>query len=220
MLRVRLFLYLEWGLSCALLLRVEEHSHLLLRLRLLLVWSILLLLPLLCPASPAISSVRRSPALAGVAVARPAMRPVVLRRSVLGIVLLPLVVLLAAGRGPIVLLRILLKMTEPRLLLPLLDVRLEVLLAILSPLWRVIARLVLALRAGGRGIAQGLAIVCPPRLRARWTTTVPVPWMLWTSTGMTLSGLSWPSSGTYTAWKSRRVYHQLDARLLLHRSMG
>ena len=88
------------------------------------------------------------------------------------------------------------------------------------------------LRAGGYGlprersvIAQGLAVVCPPCLRARRTMTVPVPLMLWTSTGMTLSGQSWPSSGTSTAWKSRRVYYQLekwqlDARLLLHRSMG
>ena len=61
------------------------------------------------------------------------------------------------------------------------------------------ACLVLALWAGGRGlprersgIAQGLAVVCPPRLRARRTMTVPVPWMLWTSTGMTLCGLSVP----------------------------
>ena len=227
MLRARLLLHLEWGLSCALRLRVEEQSHLVLRLRLLLVWSILLLLPLQCPARPVVSSVRRSPALAGVAVTRPAMGPVVLRRSVLGIVLLPLVVLLAAGRSPISLLRILPKMTEPRLLLPFLDVRLEVLLAILAPLWRVTARLVLPLRAGGHGlpleqsgIAQGLAVVCSPRLRARRTMTVPVPWMLWTSTGMTLFGLSWPSSRISTAWKSQRVYHQLDARLLLHRSMG
>ena len=155
------------------------------------------------------------------------MGPVVLGRSILGIVLLPLVVLLAAGRSPIGLLQSLLKMTEPRLLLTLLDVRLEVLLAILAPLRRVTARLVLALRAGGRGcprerssIAQSLAIVCPPLLRARRTTTIPVPWMLWTSTGVTLSGLSWPSCGTSTAWKSQRVYHQLDARLLLHRYMG
>ena len=63
-------------------------------------------------------------------------------------------------------------------------------------------------------------VVCPPRLRARRTTTVLVPLMLWTSTGMTLSGPSWPSSGTSTAWKSRRVFLQLDARFLLHRSMG
>ena len=34
------------------------------------------------------------------------------------------------------------------------------------------------------------------------------------------SGLSWASSGTSTTWKSRQVSHQLDARLLLHRSMG
>ena len=172
MLLARLFLHLEWGLSCALRLRVEEQSFLVLRLRLLLVRSILLLLPLLCPACPAASSVRRSPALAGVAVTRPAMGPAVLRRRVLGIVLLPLVVL-AAGRSPIGLLRILLKMTEPRLPLPFLDVRLEVLLAILAPLRRVTARLVLALWAGGRGllwersgIAQGLAVVCSSALDA------------------------------------------------------
>ena len=69
-----------------------------------------------------------------------------LGRRVLGIVLLPLVVLLAAMRSPITLLRILLKMTEPRLLLSFLDVRLEVLLAILAPLRWVTACLVLALR--------------------------------------------------------------------------
>ena len=34
------------------------------------------------------------------------------------------------------------------------------------------------------------------------------------------SGPSWPSSGTSTAWKSRQMYHQLDVRLLMHRSMG
>ena len=118
-------------------------------------------------------------------------------------------------------------MTEPRLLLPGLDVRLEVLLAILAPLRRVIARLVLALRAGGRGrprerssIAQVLAVVCHPRLRAWRMMTVPVPLMQWTLTGMTLFSLSWASYGTSTAWKSRRVYHQLDARLLLHQFMG
>ena len=98
---------------------------------------------------------------------------------------------------------------------------------ILAPLRWVTARPILALRAGGRGhpqewsgIADVLAVVCPPCLRARRTTTVLVPLMLWTSTGMTLSGPSWPSSGTSTAWRSRRVFLQLDARLLLHRSMG
>ena len=57
-------------------------------------------------------------------------------RSVLGIAPLPLVTLLAAGRSPIGLL--LLKMTESSLL-PLLDVRLEVLLAIFAPLRRATA---------------------------------------------------------------------------------
>ena len=97
-------------------------------------------------------------------------------------------------RSPISLLRSLPKMTESRLLLPFLDVCLEVLLAILAPLRQVTACLVLALRAGDRGrpqersgIAQGLAVVCPPRLRARRTTTILVPWMPWTLTGMTLS---------------------------------
>ena len=59
-----------------------------------------------------------------------------------------------------------------------------------------------------------------PLLRVRWTLTLLMPPIPWTLTGMTLSGLSWPSSGTSMAWKSRQVYHQLDARLLLHQSMG
>ena len=132
------------------------------------------------------------------------------------VILLPLVVLLAAGRSPIDLLRSLPKMTELRLLLPCLDVRLEVLLAILAPLRRVTARLVLVLWAGRRGrprersgITEVLAVVCPPRLRAWRTMTVPMPLMQWTLTGMTLSGLSWASSRTSTTWKSRRVSHQL-----------
>ena len=66
MLRAWLLLHLEWGLSYALRLPVEEQSHLVLRLRFLLVWLIFLLLPLQCPPRPAVSSVRRSPALAGV----------------------------------------------------------------------------------------------------------------------------------------------------------
>ena len=59
--------------------------------------------------------------------ARPAMGPTGDRRSVQGVGLLPLVLLLAIGRGTIA--HLLRKMTEPRLLLPKLDVRLEVLLA-------------------------------------------------------------------------------------------
>ena len=93
------------------------------------------------------------------------MGPVVRRRSELGIVPLALVVLLDAGRSPIGVLWIFPKMTEPQLLLPFLDVRLEVLLVMLAPLRRVTARLVLALWDGSRGrpqewsgIAQALAV--------------------------------------------------------------
>ena len=150
-LQARLFLHLEWGLSCALRLQVEEQSLLVLRLRLLLWWLDLFPFPLLCPVRPAVSSMRkRSPAPAGVDVARPAVGPAVRVRNVLGIAPLPLVARLTAGRSPIGLL--LLKMTEWSLLLPLLDVCLEVLLAILAPLRRATAGLVLALRAGGRGL--------------------------------------------------------------------
>ena len=64
--------------------------------------------------------------------------------------LLPLVLLLAVGRGPIGRILTCQEMTEPRLLLPELDVRLEVLPAIFAPLRRVTARRVLALRVGRR----------------------------------------------------------------------
>ena len=111
------------GFSCALRLPVVEQSHLVLRLRFL----------LLCPARPAVSSFRRLHAPAGVAVARPAMGPVEHQRSIQGVGLLPLV-LLATGRSPIGHPRSLLRMPEPRLLLPELDVRL-VILAPLASSW-------------------------------------------------------------------------------------
>ena len=143
MLQARLFLHLEWGLSCALRLQVEEQSLLVLRLRLLLWHLDHLPLPQLCPVRPAVGSVRRwSPAPAVVDIARPAVGPAVRVRDVLGIAPLPLVALLDAGRSPIGIL--LLKMTESSLLLPLLDVRLEVLLVILAPLRQATARLGLA----------------------------------------------------------------------------
>ena len=126
----------ESGFSCALRLLVVVQSHLVLRLRFLLVWVVLLLLPLLCPARPAVSSVRRPPATAGVAVARPVMGPGERRRSVLGVGLLPLVLLPATGRGPIGHPRSLLRIPEPRPLLPELDMHMEVLLVILVPLRR------------------------------------------------------------------------------------
>ena len=102
------------------------------------------------PGSSGRSVRKRSPTPAGVDVARPAVGPAVRVRDVLGIAPLPLVALLDAGRSPIGLL--LLKMTESSLLLPLLDVRLELLLASLALLRRATARLVLALRGGGRGL--------------------------------------------------------------------
>ena len=64
-----------------------------------------------------------------------------------------------------------------------------------------------------------VAVVDPPLLREWRMMTVPVPSSRWTSIGMTLSDLSWPSSGTFTTWKNRQEYRQLGARLLLHRSM-
>ena len=198
-----------------------------LRLRLLL-WRLdLLPHPLLCLVRPADSSVRmRPPVRADAAVTRPVVGPAERVRNDLVITPLPLFALLAAGRLPINLL-ILLKKNEPcRLHLPL-DLCLEVHLMIPVPLRRVTARLVLVLRACGVGlplsrigIAQALAVICPPLLRLRRTMTVLVHSISWTLTGMTLSGLSWPSSGTSMTWKSRQASPQLIARLLLHRSMG
>ena len=82
-----------------------------------------------------------------------------------------LVLLFAVGRNPIGRILSLQMMTEPRLLLPELDVHLEVLLAIFAPLRRVTACRVLALRVGRRChprertiIAQVL-VVDPTRLR-------------------------------------------------------
>ena len=87
-----------------------------------------------------------------------------------------LVFLLAVGRNPIGRILSLQMMTEPRLLLPELDVHLEVLLAIFAPLRRMTARHVLALRVGRRGhprertiIAQVL-VVDPTRLRVERMT--------------------------------------------------
>ena len=142
---------------------------------------VLLLLPLLCPVRPAVSSVRRPHAPAGIAVARPAMGLVERRRIVPGVGLLPLGLLLATGRGPSDHPLSFLRLPELRLLLPELDVRLEVLLAIFALLWRVTARLILDLRVGRRsrlrersGIAQ-VAVIDPPRLRGWRMTTVPAP---------------------------------------------
>ena len=175
MLRAWLRQLQESGFSCALRLLQVVQSHLVLRLRFLLVRVILLLLPLLCPACPAASSGRRTLDPAGVVIARPVMGPTGGRRSVQGVGLLPLVLLLAVGRGTIA--HLLRMMTEPRLLLPKLDVCLEVLLAIFVPLWRVTALLVLDLRVGSRGrprercVIARVLVVDPPRLRVWRMTT-------------------------------------------------
>ena len=58
-----------------------------------------------------------------------------------------------------------------------------------------------------------------PLLRERWTTSTLVPSRPGTSTGMILSGQSWPSSGTSVAWWNRQASPLLVARLLLHRSI-
>ena len=64
------------------------------------------------------------------------------------------------------------------------------------------------------------ALVIDPLLLQEWQMmTGLVPLSRLTLTGMTLSGLSWASSGAFMAWKSLQVFHQLVARLLLLRSM-
>ena len=182
MLRAHLFLHPEWGFSCALRLQVEEQSLLVLRRRLLL-WRLdLLPNPLLCPVRPADSSVRKSsPARVDVAVDRQVVGPAELVKDDLGNTPLPLFALLAAGRLPIGLLLVLLKKIELSRLLTPSDVCLEVHPAIPVPLRRATARLVLALRVGGRGlpprrigITRALAVICSHLLRVRQTMTVLV----------------------------------------------
>ena len=149
-------------------------------------------------------------------------------RGTIGIVLRPLAVLLTGGSLPIDLLLSLLTKIELSLLLPLLDVLcLEVQPSCLVPLQQMTARLTLALLVSACGPLLSrtshewfLVVTCPPLLREMRTMTALVPAIPWTLTGMTLSGLSWPSSGTSIAWRNRQESLLLDARLLLHRSMG
>ena len=199
--------------------------------RRLLLWQLdLLPHPLLCQVRPADSSVRKSsPVRADAAVARPVVGLAERVRNDLGNTTLPLFALLATGRLPIGLLLLLLKKIEPcRLLLPL-DLCLEVHLSISVPLRWVTARLVLAFRACGVGLLlprigllQVLAVICPPPLgevdddRSSALDSLDID----TLTGMTLSGLSWPSSRTFMTWKNRQASPRLVSRLLLHRSMG
>ena len=116
------------GFSCALRLLQVVQSQLVLRLRCLLELVLLLLLYLGCLGNSSV----RTPAHAGVVVAHPAMGPTDARRSVPGEGLLLLFLLPVIGRGTIGFPRILLRMTEPMPLLPDLDVRLGVHLAMLA----------------------------------------------------------------------------------------
>ena len=109
------------------------------------------------------------------------MGPTGVRRSVRGVGHLPLDLLLAVGRSTIDLLPVPLKKIEPLLLLPELDVLLEVLLGIFVPLRRMTDRRILELRVGHRGrphewssIDQAL-VVDPPLLRERQMMTSRVP---------------------------------------------
>ena len=226
MLRAWLHQFQESGFSCALRLLEVVQSHLVLRLRFLLVRVVLLLLLLLCPACPAVSSVRRPLDPAGVAVARPAMGPTGGRRSVRGVGLLPLGFLLAVGRGPIGQILSLQKMPELRLLLPELDGCLGVLLAIFTPHRRVTALLVhgpsgWTSRSSARAehYRSGAGRQSPSPSggadddRSSAFDTVDFD-------RDDFSGQSWASSGTSTPWKSLQESHQLGARLLVHRSMS
>ena len=57
-----------------------------------------------------------------------------------------------------------------------------------------------------------------PLLREGSRLTTLAPFRAWTSTGMFLSGQSWPSSRTSIAWRHRQASPLLVAGLLLHRS--
>ena len=201
------------GVLCGLRLLLVAQSLFVLRLRLLL-GLVFLLLFLACLEN---SSNRRNPAHAGVAVDRPAMVPTDVRRSAPGGGLLLLNLLLVVGRGTIGPLQILLRKTEPMPLLPDMDGRLEVLLAMLAlpelmTGGRVLGRL--GHSRGKSGIGQVL-VIDPLLLRVLWMTTSLVLSSRLTLTGMIHSSLSWVSSGAFMAWKSLQVFHQLVARLLL-----
>ena len=100
------------------------------------------------------------------------------------------------------------------------------LLAIFALLRQVTALRVLDLRVGRRGrpgersVISQVLVVDPPRLQVWRMATGLVRTIRLTLTGMTLSGQFWASSGTTTPWKSLQESHRLNARLLLHRSMG
>ena len=168
------------------------------------------------PAPAAVpGSIRRLLTPVGVTVACQAMGLTDARRSVQGVGLLPLDLLLVVGSGTIALPRALLRKIEPLPFLPELDMRLRVHLAIFAPLQQMTARRVLDLRVGRRCSLREQSIF----VQALRMTTGLVPLIRLTLTGMTPSGQSWASSGAFMAWKSLQGSHRLGARHLLHRSM-
>ena len=120
-----------------------------------------LLLPLLFLACLVISSVRESPALAGVAVGRLVMGPTDVLRALQGKVSFFCPLFASSGGGAVALPQIRLWMTDRSLLLPVPGMRLEVRILVALP-GILSARLVL----GRRGLLQGLSL-CQSGARLR-----------------------------------------------------
>ena len=124
-------------------------------------WRFCLLLPLLFLACLVISSVRESPALAGVAVGRLVMGPTDVLRALQGKVSFFCPLFASSGGGAVALPQIRLWMTDLSLLLPVPGMRLEVRILVALP-GILSARLVL----GRRGLLQGLSL-CQSGARLR-----------------------------------------------------
>ena len=128
-------------------------------------WRFCLLLPLLFLACLVISSVRESPALAGVAVGRLVMGPTDVLRALQGKVSFFCPLFASSGGGAVALPQIRLWMTDLSLLLPVPGMRLEVRILVALP-GILSARLVL----GRRGLLQGLSL-CQSGARLRSAST-------------------------------------------------
>ena len=124
-------------------------------------WRFCLLLPLLFLACLVISSVRESPALAGVAIGRLVMGPTDVLRALQGKVSFFCPLFASSGGGAVALPQIRLWMTDLSLLLPVPGMRLEVRILVALP-GILSARLVL----GRRGLLQGLSL-CQSGARLR-----------------------------------------------------
>ena len=196
-----------------------ERPLFVLRLWRLLELAFRLLLPLLFLACLENSSVRWNPALAGVAVGCLVTGLTDELRSDPGGGLLLLNALLVVGGDAIALPQIRLRKTELTSLLPDLGVRMEVRMLVVGLPGIMIARLVLGRRDHlQRKTDTSLELVVDPLgLRARRMMTGLVPSSRQTLPGMTHSGLSWASYGSFMTWRNLQVCRQLGAKLLLHR---